>query len=180
MASDDDRIKGYAAGIFEIAKAEGEVDKVRSELLVIARAFETSAELRDALSDARLPVDRKQAIVDDLLGSRASQLTVGLVSFIVASGKATALPAIVDALAAATAAASNREVAEIRTAIELDEDTIAKLTTALERTTGKQLEPKVVVDPSVIGGIVARVGDTVIDGSVQRRLSSLRQALKAR
>lgn len=176
----DDRVKGYAAGIFEIAKAEGELDKVRSELLVIARAFETSAELREALSDPRLPSDRKQAIVDDLLGSRASKLTVSFVAFIVATGNATSLPAVVDALADATASASNREVAEIRTAIELDDETVAKLIAALERTTGKQLESKVVVDPSLIGGIVASIGDTVIDGSIQRRLSSLREALKAR
>lgn len=178
--SSDDRIKGFAAGIFEIAKAEGELDKVKGELLTVARAFETSNELRDALSDPRLPSERKQAIVDDLLGSRSSQLTVGIVGFIVGTGNAASFPAIVDALADSTAAASNREVAEIRTAIELDEETVARITAALEKATGKKLESKVVVDPSVIGGIVARVGDTVIDGSIQRRLSSLRQAIKAR
>ena len=51
---------------------------------------------------------------------------------------------------------------------------------ALERKTGKQLVPKVIVDPSVIGGIVARVGDIVIDGSVQKRLAGLREVLKTR
>ena len=178
--SSDDRIKGYAAGIFEIAKAEGELDKVKSELLTVARTFETSNELRDALSDPRLPADRKQSIVDDLLGARASQLTVGIVGFIVGTGKATSLPAIVDALADTSAAASNREVAEIRTAVDLDDATVARITAALEKATGKQLESNVIVDPSVVGGILARVGDTVIDGSIQKRLAGLRQAMKAR
>ena len=60
-----------------------------------------------------------------------------------------------------------------------DADTVSRLEAALGRATGKQVEVKVVVDPSVVGGIVARVGDTVIDGSVRSRLDSLRHALRA-
>ena len=177
--SSDDRISSYAEGIFSIAKAEGELDRVRAELLEIARAFQSSNELRDALSNPQLPTDRKDAIVADLLGSRATDVTRNVVSLIVGMGMANSIPAIADALAATAAASSNREVAEIRTAIELDAETVSRLISALERKTGKSLEAKVVVDPTVMGGIVARVGDTVIDGSVKKRLTSLRQALKA-
>ena len=53
--SSDDRISSYAEGIFSIAKAEGELDRVRAELLEIARAFQSSNELRDALSNPQLP-----------------------------------------------------------------------------------------------------------------------------
>ena len=70
-------------------------------------------------------------------------------------------------------------MAEIRSAVELDDETVRRLEAALGRATGKQIEAKVVVDPSVVGGIVARVGDTVIDGSVRRRLETLRHALRA-
>ncbi len=177
--STDDRIAQYAEGIFAIARGEGELERVRAELLEIGRAFESSNELRDALSNPQLPADRKEAIVTDLLGSRATDLTRNVVSLIVGMGRANSIPAIADALAATAAASSNREVAEIRTAIELDEETVSRLISALERKTGKSLEPKVVVDPTVLGGIVALVGDTVIDGSVKKRLTSLRQALKA-
>lgn len=176
----DERVKGYAAGIFEIARAEGQLDHVQRELLQIARTFRTSDELRDTLSDPRLPADRKQAVIDELLGSRASDLTVSIVGFVVGLGRASALPAIVDELAETAAAAVNREVAEIRTAIDLEDATVERLVAALARKTGKQLEPKVIVDPSVKGGIVARVGDTVIDGSVQKRLMGLRETLNIR
>ncbi len=176
----DDRIKGFAAGLFEIARAEGKLDAVKTELLAVARTFESSQELRDALSDQRLPADRKQAIIDDLLGTRASSLTVSMVGFITSAGHASALPAVVDALAQVAAEASNKDVAEIRTAIELDDATVARIVAGLEKATGKDLEAKVIVDPQVLGGIVARVGDTVIDGSVQHRLQGLRQAMKIR
>lgn len=176
----DDRIKGYAAGIFEIARGEGVLDRVQNELLHIARAFQTSPELRDALSDPRLPADRKQSIIGDLLGARAGDLTVAVVGFVVEMGRASSLPAIVDELAETAAASVGREVAEIRTAVELDPDTVDRLVAALARKTGKRLESKVIVDPSLIGGISARVGDTVIDGTVRKRLSGLREALKIR
>lgn len=177
--SSDDRISQYASGIFSIATGEGELDRVRAELLEIGRAFQSSNELRDALSNPQLPAERKEAIVNDLLGSRATDLTRNVVSLIVGMGRANSIPAIADALAETAAASSNREVAEIRTAIELDDETVGRLISALERKTGKSLEAKVVVDPTVLGGIIAQVGDTVIDGSVKKRLSSLRQALKA-
>lgn len=176
----EDRIKGYAAAIFEIARGEGVLERVEGELFRIARTFETSAELRDALTDPRLPQDRKQGIVDDLLGSRASELTVSLVGFIVGLGHASELPDIVDGFVAKSAAERQRAVAEVRSAVELDEQTIARLESALAKATGKKVEVKVVVDPAVLGGIVARVGDTVIDGSVRSRLDTLRDTLQSR
>jgi F-type H+-transporting ATPase subunit delta len=175
-----DRVTGYAAGIFEIARAEDQLERVQNELLQIARAFRSSDELRDSLSNPQLPADRKSQIVDGLLETRASELTIAFVNFVVGLGRASSLPDIVDELAETAAAAVNREVAEIRTAVDLDPATVERLVAALARQTGKRLEPKVIVDPSVIGGIVARVGDIVIDGSVQTRLSGLREALKAR
>ncbi len=174
----DDRIKGYAAGIFEIARGEGLLDKVQNELLQIAGAFQTSPELRDALSDPRLPPDRKHSIIGDLFGGRADDLTVAIVGLVVDMGRASSLPAIVDELAETAAASVEGEVAEIRSAVDLDRETVDRLVAALARLTGKRLEPKVIVDPSLIGGVSARVGDTVIDGTVRKRFSGVREALQ--
>ncbi len=177
--SDADRIKGFATGLFEIARGAGELDRVESELYRVARTLEGNEELRNTLGDAAIPNERKKGIVSDLLSERASALTVAAVDFVVAAGRARDLPKIADGMAAAAAAARSREVAEVRSAIELDDDTVRRLEESLGRATGKQVEVKVVVDPSVVGGIVARVGDTVIDGSVRSRLDSLRDALRA-
>jgi F-type H+-transporting ATPase subunit delta len=175
-----DRVRGYAAGLLQLARAEGLVDRVGDELYRIARALETSSDLRMALGDPRLPLERKHGIVTDLLGKRALPLTLNLVNFVVAAGRSRDLPAIADELAAMAAAERERAIAEVRTAFELDEATVARLAAALSRATGKQVEVKTVLDPSLLGGVVARVGDTVIDGSLRHRLEGLRQALQRR
>jgi F-type H+-transporting ATPase subunit delta len=175
-----ERIDGYAAAAYELASAEGELDRVEQELFTVARAVETSAELRQALTDPRLPLDRKETIVRDVVGAHASRVTVNLVSMFVAQGRAGDLPKIAASLAAKRAAAVGKAVAEVRTAVPLDEATVARLAAALERRTGRQVEVRTIVDPSVLGGVVARVGDTVIDGSIARRLRSLRETLQTR
>ena len=176
----DDRIDGYAAAILEIARAEGQLERVGDELFQIARAFESSNPLRQALTDPRIPAERKHGIVDDLLGAKVLPLTVNLVSFVVNAGRAADLPAVADRVAARAASARRKAIAEVRTAIELDAATIARLTAALNAATGKDVEVKVVVDPTVIGGVVARVGDLVIDGTVSHRLQQLRETLNQR
>ena len=180
MSGTDDRIDGYAAAILEFAKAEGELDRIGDELFRIARAFESSDELRSALTDPRLPLDRKKSIIEDLLGAKSSPLAVSLVNFVVGVGRAGELSAIADRLAERAALARSRVIAEVRTAVELDAATIARLTASLSRATGKDVEVKTVVDPTVIGGVVARVGDVIIDGSVSHRLQELRETLIGR
>lgn len=174
----DERVTGYADGIFALAQAEGQLERVESELRAVAAALDQSSELRSTLTDPQLPLDRKQGIVDELIGGRASSLTVGLVQFVVAQGRASDLPAITGAFVEAAAASRDKAVAEVRSAVSLDDETVGRLAAALGKATGKSVEVKVVVDPSVVGGIVARVGDTVIDGSLARRFDSLRQAVR--
>ncbi len=173
-----DRVEAYAAGLLAIAEGEGGVDQVSDELFRVSRSFEQSAELRDALTDPMVPAERKRGIVTDLLGPRASELTTGFVEFVVAMGRARDLPAIASRLAEQAAASREKAVAEVRTAMELDDATIARLEQALSETTGRRVEVKTVVDPSVIGGLVTTIGDTVIDGTVKSRLDSIRATLQ--
>jgi F-type H+-transporting ATPase subunit delta len=172
-----DRIDGYAAAIFEIAKAEGALEAVENELFQVSQLFQSNDQLREKLTDQSLPVEKRQAIVEDLLGQRALPVTVNLISFIVGTGRARELPDIVNRLVERAAAERQREVAEVRSAIMLDEEQRRRLTEALEQATGKQIELKVIQDPSVIGGLVARVGDTVFDGTVRHRLDQLRESI---
>lgn len=170
------RIDGYASAVLGVAKAEGELDRVANELTRIARAFETSEPLRDALTDPRIPVDRKQGIVDELLGGRASTLSVALVNFVVGLGRARDLGAIAERVVTRAAEERSAEVAFVRSAIELDDDTVRRLEEKLSQKTGRAIEARVTVDPSVLGGLVVTVGDEVFDGSVRSRFRDLREA----
>jgi F-type H+-transporting ATPase subunit delta len=171
----DGRTAAYARATSNIARVEGNLERIGDELFRFARALEGSDELREALTDPHLPASRRQQIVEDLLGGRAEPATVALVGMAVAAGRARELPAIIDSLVAMSAAESNKAVAEVRSAVELTDDQRRRLAEAIGAATGKQVEVKVVVDPSVLGGIVTTVGDTVIDGSVRTRLEQLKQ-----
>ena len=173
----DARIEGYARALFEIARAEGTLDEVEDELFRFARSFEASDELRTTLTDEMIPAGKRQAIVEDLLGGKATSTTTQLVSMVVGSGRGRDLPAIIEKLGARASNSKNLEVAEVRSAVALTDDQQARLKAALANATGKQVTLKVVVDPSVLGGLVATVGDTVIDGTVRTRIDQLKSRL---
>jgi F-type H+-transporting ATPase subunit delta len=170
-------VEAYANALLEVSRAEGHLADIQDELFRFARTFEGSDELRSSLTDPALPRERRIAVVEDLLGGKALQTSAALASFIVAAGRGHDLPAIVDRFVELAAAEQRRAVAEVRSAIELTPEQADKLREALNRATGKDVEVKVVVDPSVLGGIVARVGDVVIDGSVRHRLEQLREQI---
>ncbi len=173
----DARIQGYARALFEIARAEGTLDEVEDELFRFARSYESSEELRAALTDDQVPAEKRQAIVEDLLGGKATSTTKQLVSMVVGSGRGRELPAIVDQLVQRAAGSKDLDVAEVRTAIALSDDQQARLKAALENATGKSISLKTVVDPSMLGGIVATIGDTVIDDTVRTRIDQLKSRL---
>jgi F-type H+-transporting ATPase subunit delta len=173
----DPRIEGYARGLFEIARAEGNLDEVEDELFRFGRSLETNEQLRSTLSNELVPADRRQAIVEDLLGTRATRTTTQLVSFIVGLGRSAELPEIIDSLITRAAGLRDEVVAEVRTAIKLTPDQETRLAAALANATGKNVSLKPIVDPSVLGGVLATVGDTVIDGSVRTRLEQLKSRL---
>jgi F-type H+-transporting ATPase subunit delta len=168
----NDRVDGYAAALVEVARAEGSLPQVENELFSLARAFESNDELREALTDQSLPAARRQAIVENLLGGKASPITASLVSFIVVAG-----PAIIDRVVERAAAERKHAVAEVRSAVPLDARRRQKLAKALSTNLGLDVEVKVIVDPSVLGGAAVRVGDTVIDGTVRHRLDELKEGL---
>ena len=172
-----DRNDAYAAALLEIAQAEGNLDTVEDELFRVARTIESNEALRSTLTDQAIPVDRRQKIVEALLDGKASPVTTALVSFVVGAGRSRNLPEIIDLLVARAAEERREAVAEVRTAYPLDDDHRQKLADALSKATGKHVSLKVVVDPTVMGGVIATIGDTVIDGTIRHRLDQLRESL---
>ena len=172
-----ERDKAYAMAIAAVGRAEGELDKVQDELFSLSRTLGGSEELLSTLTDAQVPVARRQQIVEDLLAGKVSKSTIATVSMVVAAGRARDLTGIADELVALGAAEGGRDVAVVRSAIDLTDDQKARLAAALQQAVGRPVDVRVVIDPSVLGGLVAQVGDTVIDGSVRRRLDLLKQAI---
>lgn len=171
-----DRVTNYATAMLAVAAAENNVDDVADELFRFARALDGNDELRSALTDQRIEASRRQQIVEDLLGGRASATMVGLVSMVVAAGRGGDLAKIADRVVELSASRGGRQVALVRTAVPLTDDQHTRLVAALTSAHGTNLDVKVQVDPSVVGGIVTQIGDTVMDGTVRTRLAQLREA----
>jgi F-type H+-transporting ATPase subunit delta len=171
-----ERSDAYAAAFLAVISAEDTLGEVEDELFRFARILEGNDELLETLSDPRIEPARRQQVVTDLLDGKAQPTTVNLVGLVVGNGRARELPEIVDTLIGLRAASRESAVARVRSAIALSDEQTSRLAESLGRATGKNVEVKVVVDPTVQGGIVAEIGDTVIDGSVRRRLEQLRAA----
>ena len=177
MAERDPLIRGYAQALLSVAEAEGNLEDVEDELFRFGKTVEGQPQLREALTDPGLPADRKKAVIRELLGEKAGSQTVSLLTFVVEQGRGKDIPKITEALAELAARRRNRAVAEVRTAVPLDDERRERLTEMLSKATGRDVELKTVIDPSVIGGVVARVDDQVFDGSIKRKLELAREQL---
>jgi F-type H+-transporting ATPase subunit delta len=171
-----DRCDAYAEAFFGIIAAEGSLNEAQDELFRFSRIVEGNEDLHGKLADANLPAALRQQIVEDLLGGKAFPSTIGLASLVAATGRMRDLPTIVDRLLRRTASLTNRTVAEVRTAVELSDDQRKRLAESLKKATGKDVDIVVIIDPTVLGGVVTQIGDTVIDGSIRHRLAQLKES----
>lgn len=172
-----ERIPGYVEALMAVTRAEGNTELVQRELISFADAVRDSEELRQTLGDPLLPGSVKEQIVTDLLGGRASNTTRALIAMIVSSGRGGDLIEIADQFASSAAAERGRRIARVRTAVPIDDDQRERLAAAIGTAVGAPVELLVTVDPTVVGGAVTTIGDTVIDGSIRARLNKMRDLL---
>ena len=172
-----EKVEEYAAGLAKLPDAEGELNRVADELYQLGRTVESSDELRSTLSDRSIPASRRIGVLEDLLGSNASPVTLTLVSMLGGAGRGNHIGPISDELVRQAAETRGQAVAEVRSAVALNDDQRDRLRSALSNATGMNIDIVVVVDPDILGGVVAQVGDTVFDGSVRTRLEKMKERL---
>ncbi len=169
--------EGYADALFGMAAAESQLEQVESELYALARAVDGSSELSEAISDPLLPADRLHTLMSGLMADRTSTVTREAVGLLIRMGRLSDLVVIADRLAEKAALSRGRKMAEVRSAVSLSEETVSRLEEVLSKVVGHPVEARVVVDPEVMGGLVARVGDLVVDGTVRSRMNQVRALL---
>ena len=172
----EERIIKYAEAVLAVASAENDGAEVEDELFRFARAVEGSDDLRLTLSDAKIPAARRQQIVEDLIGYQATSATTALISMLVAAGRGGDIQRIADQVVELGAASRAKAVAEVYSVIELTDDQQIRLAASLKSATGKDVEIKVIIDETVMGGLLVQIEDEVIDGTVRTRLKQLREA----
>ncbi|HEX9766669.1 MAG TPA: ATP synthase F1 subunit delta [Nitriliruptorales bacterium] len=175
----DSRTDAYARAAVAIAEGEGALDAVEDELLTVARTIDGNNELREQLTDIHLPAAQKLTFVESDALQAAHPATRAVLGMLIAGGRVGDVSVIAQRVAELAAASRQQELAEVYVAVALEPSQRDQLHRALEQVTGKSIDLKVHVDPSVVGGVRAKVGDTVIDGSIARRLSDIKSRLNA-
>lgn len=168
--------KRYARAIFELATEQGQVDEWDRRLRAVSQVLADPAAKR-VLTNPTIARDRREQAVEAILEGRTDGAGINLGKLLVESNRVDQAGDIVEEYDLLADEAAGRVRALATTAVELTDAEKQKLGTDLSASLGKQVRVDSRVDPSIIGGLVVRIGDRVIDASVAARLQQLRQRL---
>ena len=170
----------YANALADVALAQGAADAALKQLNDVAAAFAASGELRNVLASPAVPREAKHGVIEKIAARAGAGKIIRNFLFVIADHQRThILPEIVAAFDGVIQQRQGVAEAEISSAVELSAAQKKKVAQTLERITGKKIEPKYSLDPTLLGGAVVRVGDTIYDGSVRSSLNEMRARLAA-
>ncbi|MEK6442388.1 F0F1 ATP synthase subunit delta [Pseudonocardia sp. T1-2H] len=159
------------------AEKQRALDGVEDQLFRFGRILDREPALASLLSDTEVPADKRVALLDEVLGDKVYPVTAALLRETVRTPRGRHLDVTAEELADLAAARRDRSVARVRTAVGLSDAQEQRLTGSLTRLYGRDMSLQVELDESLLGGMVIRVGDEVIDGSVAGKLAAARRAL---
>ena len=175
--SAEERLDGFATAVLQTVQGEHDLANLEDELFRFSRIVGGSDELSAALTSRDYPTQVRRQLVTDLLQGKATPAAVALASYATQVGRPRDYEELLDFVVARVAAESNRRLAEVRSAVELDDDQQRHLADALRRAVGHDVDVRVTVDRSVLAGFVATIGDTVVDASARHQLDLLKERL---
>ncbi len=167
----------YARVLFDLASAADAVDAVDEGLQVVVDAIRGHMDLRNALSDAGVPAEKKRDILREIFGSTVSPEVVTVVTLAVERGNAGVLDEMARLFSEIAEAERGIVVAEVTTAVPLDEELRSSVTDKLVASLGRPVNLRERVDASIVGGIIIKVAGRVLDGSLASQLGAVRTQL---
>lgn len=168
--------KRYAEAVFEIANEDGSHDRWLADLDTLARAA-SDPESREFFENPAVPEEEKYKTVAQLLPDTEQTMARNLATILIERQRFEILPDLLETYRELVLEARGIAIAEVTTAVELNDSEQQRVRNGLERLVGREIELRPHVDPSIIGGMVARIGDQLIDGSVVSQLQRMRERL---
>jgi F-type H+-transporting ATPase subunit delta len=164
--------------VFAIGAEQGGLDKIGGDIRVLAAAMKESAELAAALTSPAIQRSDRKKIVDGLLQRIGAVSTTRNLMYVLLEGERIAsLPMLARELDKMIEAKAGRVSAEVVSAKPLEPAQLSELVAVLEKLSGKKVSVQKREDPELLGGVVAKVGDTIYDGSLRTQLRNLRDDL---
>jgi len=176
MASDP-VVQGYAEALFHVARAENALDRVEEELTRLKNSLESSAEIKEFLSNLQISPEGKKSAMLQIFGEKVSPLTLNLINLVIDQGRQRKLPNIIETFFALAQESREKVTAEVITSVPLPEDLLEPLAKALSRASKKQVFLKPMVDESILGGVIVKMENKIIDGSIKHRLEEMKQEM---
>jgi F-type H+-transporting ATPase subunit delta len=163
--------------LFAAADKGHGLDQVEDELFRFERILQAEGELAGLLDEFTVEPQRRNSLLDSVLAGKVSPTTLALLRHAVASQRKRSIALAIDDLLEKAAARQERSVARVISAVPLSDAQQARLAAALTGMYGRAISVRTAIDPQVQGGLVVRVGDEVIDGSIATRFAEARAAL---
>jgi F-type H+-transporting ATPase subunit delta len=163
--------------LLDQAEQQGRLVGVEDELFRFSRILDGDDRLRSLLDEQVVPGERRVRLLHGVLDGRADAVTIHLLDHAIRSGRKRSIVLAIDDLLEEAATRRNHSTAIVRTARPLTAAQRERLSSTLAGVYGRQIDVREEIDPSVLGGLVVRVGHEIIDGSVSGRLGAVRQAL---
>ena len=167
----------YAGALFNAAQKLGRVQAVQNDLDQLVLLWDTTPSLSRSLESPLVPGEKKHAIVDQVFGKDADPLTCSFLHLLISKRREDILRTVEEEFQILSDQARGLVRAEATVATPLSEADRAALVQGLQTRTGKEIELDVRVEPAILGGVVVRMHDTVIDGSVRGALERLREQM---
>jgi F-type H+-transporting ATPase subunit delta len=166
----------YARALFEAAADVNAVEAVRADLDGFTRAVASSPALQKVLADPQVDASAKQRVVAEI--ARAGQpLVANTLQLLLERGRMAVLPELNEAYGGLAAEAAGLVKVDVTSAVELGTEASERIVARVEAVTGRRVELTQRVDPEIIGGLVLRVGDVIVDSSLKARIRQLRRRL---
>ncbi|OGU34573.1 MAG: ATP synthase F1 subunit delta [Ignavibacteria bacterium GWB2_35_6b] len=165
----------YANALLELSVEKKIFDKVSEDAEFIFNTFFSSKELRKILANPVIESAKKKSIIEEVFLNKISSETMSFILFVVNKGRENYIYSIMKRFMELRDKKLGYVNIEISSASELTEEQKKELTDKLKNYTGKQVRLKYKIDSSILGGFVARIGDTIMDASILQQLKSLRE-----
>ena len=171
----------YAKAIFTVGQEQGKYEEYNEVLTGIAELFVSVPGVVDALTNPLYPMAVREKVMAGMIGSMEVDSVMGnFLSLLVQKKRAEILPEIAEAYKTMVDEEKNISHGTVISAVELSDELRQNVQVTLEKLTGKKVELTTSVDQSIIGGIIAQVGDLVLDGSIKTQLAGLKDSIKGR
>lgn len=170
----------YADALGEILESPEALNDALSELQDFANAFESNHDMRTALTNPSIPVNKRAAVMNAILESdQALSPAKRVIQVLYKRGRLTYVGDVAKAFRKTCDRRTNRVAGTLTTVRDLPDDKRTAIEKSISHFAGKDVQLETETDEALLGGVVVRIGDTIIDGSLRTRLTKLKQALLA-